>query len=252
MADEKDIGLITRYLEGALDDETTAEVENRMVQDGEFKSLFEDLKVLTVGIGRVKHKTLLNRMDDLETGLGNPLSKPVETRRVFWSMQRLAAVFAGLAIVALASWFMFGGPGKPNGAELYSEYYVVYENTMVPSTRGEGEVALINRAFQAYDEGAFDKARELFEQLLEVDERLFVKLHAAIVYMELEEPTKAEGLLKEVIEKEEDFATQAQWYLALNYLKTEEYNKSIKMLELLKTTETSYGSQAKELLKDIR
>ena len=60
-----------------------------------------------------------------------------------------------------------------------------------------------------------------------------------------------ESLFSTVIKQQADFAEAAQWYLALNYLKKEEYEKTIQVLEKLKGAESSFGQKAKELLKEI-
>lgn len=253
MAEENDIALIESYLLGEMDNEARAWFEARLEEDKAFRLLFEDVQALTEGLGRVKHRALLERMDVLETRLDDPLNRSTGTKTVFWTAQRLAAVFAGLVVVALVSWFLFGtGGAKPDGASLYGEYFTMYENVMVPITRGEGKASLLDSTFQAYEQGEYTQAEVLFEALIREDDRTFIRLYAALTYMELNRQEKAEEQLEEIVKNNGDFSIQARWYLALNYLKNEEYEQSIPLLEDLVAAKSTYAPRAQELLKIIR
>lgn len=252
MADEKDIALIGEYLEGKLEDEARSALEERLGQDSGFEALFKDIEVLTLGLGKLQNRTLLNRMDELEEGLENPLEKKPEVKTIFWTFQRVAATFVGLAVVALVSWYTLRDTTAPSPQELYVVHYTVYPNSMVPVVRGEEEESLINRTFQAYEQGDYTRAESFFELLMAEDDREFIRLYAAITAMELERNNKAEGLLVEIVAGEGDFVNQARWYLALNFLKKEEIDQSIVHLEALAATQSTYRARAQELLKELK
>jgi len=252
MTEEKDIALVTGYLENQLGPDDKESVEKRLSEEPEFQALFQDLKQLTKGMEHLTHAQLLARIDRLEENLEDPLARKGETKTVFWTFQRLAAAFIGLAVVAFASWYGLSGSGEVDGVALYSEYYVAYDNSVIPIVRADDAETLIERAFHAYELQEYEQANDLFDELLKTDDRLLVKFYAGIAAMEVEESGKATRLLKTVIDQQADFEIQAQWYLALNYLKQKEYDLTIQLLEKLVDTDNSFSPKAKELLKEIR
>ena len=252
MTEEKDIALVADYLEGRLDEGEKARVEMRLQEDEVFKALFEELKLLQKGMEHMQHRPLLAVMDRLEEGLDNPLAqKKAETKTVFWTFQRLAAAFIGLAVVAFASWYGLSGSGV-DGPALYSEYYEAYENVMVPITRDETEQTLIVRTFTAYELGEYGKADVLFDDLLKEEQPVFVSFYAGLSALEVGENEKGKELLSKVMNTDDVFAVRARWHLALHHLKKEEYTTTITLLETLKESEGSLSARANELLKEIR
>ncbi len=252
MAEENDIALIESYLQGELDADKRTEVEKRLAEDSDFSLLLEDTRLMVEGLSKLKHKHLLKRMDKLEADLGNPLEARKEARVVYWTVQRVAAAFIGLAVVATVSWFALSGGGESDKSGLYQEYFTAYENVIVPKVRTEEDPTLLVRTFSAYDEGNYAKATELFDELLATDERVFVRFYGAIAYMEAGETGTTIDLLQGVINEHGDFETQATWYLALNYIKREEYDNAKSLLEELAGSSTSYQTKAQELLKKMR
>lgn len=252
MTEEKDIALVADYLEDQMEAGERERVEKRLQEDEAFRSLFEDIKNLQTGLGKLEHRQLLNRMDKLEATLDNPLERKAETKTIFWTFQRLAAAFIGLALVAFASWYGLKGNGVVDGAELFGEYYQAYDNVMVPITRGEESLSALEKAFEAYELKDYEKADGFFDSLLQTEQKPFVSFYAGITAIEVGNGVKAEALLNSVIDVKGLFAERAQWYLALYHLKNEEYNTTIILLEALKETESSYSARATELLKEIR
>lgn len=252
MAEENDIALIESYLLGELDAEKKSEVEQRLIEETDFKMLFEDTRVLIDGLGRLQHKKLLNKIDELESGLSNPLEAKKEVRSIFWTVQRMAAAFIGLAVVAMAGWYIMTGDGIINGTALYEEYHQAYPNVLVPTTRSEEELTLIIKAFRAYDQHAYDSAGLLFTELLKKDKREFVRFYAALTYIEMDKSDQGIDMLKTIISEKGDFQTQANWYLALNYIKKLEYDNAKPLLEELGGSSTTYQTKAQELLKKMR
>jgi tetratricopeptide (TPR) repeat protein len=251
MAEENDIALIESYLQGELDAKQKNEVEERLGADMAFKELFFDTRIMLEGLGKLRHRTLLNRIDQLEANLGNPLEKKNETKTVFWTIQRVAAAFIGLAIVATVSLYLIRGNTEVTGNELYKEYFIAYENAIVPITRGEDDPTLLVRTFRAYESENYATAITLFDELLKVDEREFISFYGAIAYMGAGDAQKAAGLLKKLVTEKGEFAQQATWYLALNYIKLED-NDNAKSLLITLVENTTYNERAQQLLKRMR
>lgn len=251
MAEEKDMALIEGYLQGELDKEQEAAVAQRLAADADFKLLFEDTRLMIEGLGKLRHKGLLDRIDNLEAGLGNPLRVQKKVKTISWTVSRMAAVFVGIAVVATVTWLALFNDSTSSD-DLYTAYFTPYENVFVPTIRSGEDPTLLVRTFVAYDEADFETAKELFDELLKENESAFVRFYAAIAYMEAGETNKTAGLLKTIISEQGDFEFQARWYLALNYIKTEDYQNAKSLLEELAGSSTSYQTKAQELLKEMR
>ena len=252
MTEEKDIALIEGYLQGELDHDTRTEVEERLDSDTAFRQLYEDVQLLGQGIEGMQHRGLLQSMDALESGLDNPLAETRETKTIYWTFSRLAAAFVGIAVVALASWYIVSSGPVPTGPELYAEYYQIHPNSMVPTTRAEADTTLLTRAFQRYDQQAYAEAGALFDELLPITDREYVRFYAGLTFLEAGRQQEGRQVLNEVIETAKDFQDFARWYLALDYIKNEEYDKSKPLLEALTTSQSSFAERAKELHRIIR
>lgn len=252
MAEENDIALIESYLQGGLDADRKAEVEKRLAEDSDFNLLLEDTRLMTEGLGRLKHKSLLERIDKLEADLENPLMAGKDTKIVFWTVQRVAAAFIGLAVVAVASWYMVTGSSSVSGIALYEDYHKVYPNVVVPTTRGQEDLTLLTRTFRAYDQELYDSAAVLFDELLQDDRREFVRLYAGLTYLEVDDYDRAQFLLNTIVSEKGEYEIEAKWYLALTYIKIEEYDNAKTLLMDLISTSTTHQKRAQELLKRMR
>ena len=251
MAEEKDIALIEQYLEGMLSAEDRAQTEERLSSDQDFQQLFEDIKLLRQGLEKASGRILLKRMDSLEAGLSNPLEEK-ETKTVFWTFGRLAAAFIGVVLVASLSWMLLKDNAATDPQALYEAYYEPYPTTLVTITRGETDTTLLARTIEAYESQAYQEASALFEQLMKVDERDFVRLYAAQVYMNLDEGEQATKLMESLISKNSELKIQATWFQALNYIKLEKYDRSIALLEILAGTQSTYRKKSQELLEKLK
>jgi len=252
MAEENDIALIESYLQGELSAEREQEIEERLKADADFKLLFDDTRVMIEGLSKLRHKSLLGRIDQLESSLGNPLEVKKEAKTIYWSAQRVAAALIGLAIVAGATWYSMTSNNAASGGDLYEEYFSAYSNTIVPITRSNEELTLLVRTFRAYDEQVYDSATIYFDELMLTDQREFVRFYGALAYMEADDTQKTTLLLKTIISEQGDFQTQATWYLALNYIKREEYNNAKSLLKELAGSSTTYQEKAQQLLSKMK
>lgn len=238
--EERDIQLISDYLDGSLPEAEKRQVDNRLNEDDAFRELFVEIKRLVTGIksqGREKQKQVLV---ELERTL--PPINPGNTRQIWpW----VAGVAATVIVLILVVWQSSTRTGTN---ELFEEFYTGYPNVVTPITRGEQlDSSVRTKAFVAYEHEDYREAIRSFKQVSDQSDTIRFYLansflgdgqiqHSAEIFLTLtHSPT---------------FGDQSQWYLALVYLKLNQVEQCATLLQNLKD-HPFYGGNAKELLNKL-
>ena len=115
-------------------------------------------------------------------------------------------------------------------------------NNPIPAARG----------MQAYDNGNYEEAIALLSvgAKQESDDKM-LSLYLAISYLMQGKNIDSEKILQELIKNEGLETTPAKWYLALSLLQHGQKNEAKALLQSLES-DTIYGNQAKEILKELK
>ncbi|HAF28691.1 MAG TPA: hypothetical protein DCG75_06545 [Bacteroidales bacterium] len=173
----------------------------------------------------------------------------VFTKRKFYYY---AAASAALLIATGGLMQRLSGP-EMNNTRVFEKYYAPYEVT-VTYRSGNTEVdRLLLNALERYEEKDYEYALVLFEEVLESRQNdMAVNLYSGISYMEEEKYQKATKSFSNIIsDKDNLFIEQANWYLAMCYLKTEKTDKAQDVLREIINEESYYKEQAARVLEDI-
>ncbi len=160
---------------------------------------------------------------------------------------RIAAAI--IAIIGLSGYFIFGNQSLSND-ELYSKYYAPYENVIEPIVRDQVNLSKKAKVFSFYEQGAYKKAIEGFNQLTALDaiDVETITFYKANSYLQLKEFKKAKTLFSQVT-KNEQWQTESLWYLALISIKLNDTDAALKYLQQLKNKRTFKNSAVNELIK---
>ncbi|MBL0745405.1 tetratricopeptide repeat protein [Chryseolinea lacunae] len=241
MATENDILLVEKY----FDDELTAvekeQVMQRVAMDVQFKTLFDQEKVL---IRAIRHQGLRENLTFLKTLESNIDQQTPASRSFKWYY--LAAALAGtLAIVT----FLVNRPDDPQ--QLFQSYFKPYPNVFEPTVRGTEATTPRAEAFQAYEQGDYAKAAEQLEALYVQHPEPEVLMLLGNTNLMLGHITEAENNFITLNHEYDGLDVPAQWYLSLCYLKRGEVQHARTLLKKIEGTENSYASKAKELLEKL-
>ena len=151
-----DIEVIERYFDNALTSEETEEVTRRLQSDADFRNLFEQERTL---ISAIRFRGLRADLDYLKE-LENSQTQPrLRSKRTYWYSLAAAACVGILALILVL-------PAGDTTGKLFDSYFKPYPNVFEPTLRStEVEIARA-RAFQAYEQGDYERASVLFKQLL--------------------------------------------------------------------------------------
>ncbi len=246
---ERDLERIEQYLNDQLSAEERTAVEHRLSEDKDFLALKEDFVALKEGIEQAGRNALRHTMDSWEKDLGNPLEEPQGEQRSLGPslIMRWAAVFL-VGVVSVVAWY-FGA--NQSHKRLYNNYFEVYANVVLPNTRSNETLTKEEQAFLAYDNEDYERAVQLFNQILEAEQKEYVLFYSAQAHMVLNEHAEAIKYLQDVLRRQGLLVSQARWYLALCYLHTKETEKAKEQLKVLAEGDSSYSERANELLQEM-
>lgn len=166
---------------------------------------------------------------------------------------RLAKYAATVGGVLIISSVLLISNRDLNKEALYNKYYSPYES--VSATRSLTPVAssLYSEAINYYNNEDYKKAAESLEALLSNDQgNMEYRFQLANSYMGMESyPEAGNSYLKVIADDNNLFIEDAQWYLGLCYVMTDDNEKAIKQMNLIAASESRYKKEAKKILRKI-
>lgn len=242
----RDHDLILRYMDGSLTAGEQVEVEYRLKEDQSFQKTLNSHKQLIQGI-RFNHlKGKLEQLKSLEAGL------PAAGKEVsFYRRQWMPLSAAAAVLISAALWFVMIQNNVPDANALYASYYEPFDSPGTGLTRStDDEMTVKARAYQAYDDGRYGEASDLFREALREKDDPIMHLCLGNALLELDKPSEAEAVFKHILENHGDLVTQAKWYLALTYLR--QGKMELTKAELWEISKSStYGETARQLLREL-
>lgn len=239
-----DIDLIEHYLDGSLSDTERLAFEERLKLEDELRAQVEEMKVIREGILRASRKEVLKSIQALEATLPAVEAPVIPLWRNTWLQ-----VAAGISLLAVCAYLLWPRTQEPT--QLFAEYFEPYPNIIMPTVRGvvENDSTVKAQAYRAYDQQNFTEAIRLFEAVQQKDEGVFLYLGNS--YLASGQPERALPLFEKVLNNYDVFDEQAEWYVAVSYLKLEEREKAKVALQKVVARESSYESKAQLILEKL-
>jgi tetratricopeptide (TPR) repeat protein len=244
--------IIEDYLAGTLPADELAVMQQRLKLDQGLRSEVRLHQEVNEAIGEKQVIALRQTLDSI-----HQQTFPTKTFRLGDMMRKPRAYYVAASLALLLS---VGGvllrqaPGELTNQEVYQKYYEPYQ-TGVTYRSGDAAIdQLLLEAMQHYEAGQYENASALFEKVLnDRSDDMAVTLYSGISAMELERYKKAGTQFKDIINHKKNlYLEQAQWYLALCYIKTDSLPKAQQILNHLATDETFYQEEAQKVLEDIK
>lgn len=164
---------------------------------------------------------------------------------------RYAALIAALVLIGTITML----PRKSlSNEDLISKYYRVYE---APAGQRSAQSATdkdFALALEFYNTHDYDKAAIFFNKVLDnkPNDMQSVLLKGVSNFEEKKYPEAKESFGIVIDNKDNLFVDQAQWYLALCYLQTNETEKAIKLFKTIGDENGIYRNDANKILKSLK
>ncbi|MCX6226167.1 MAG: hypothetical protein NTV01_15695 [Bacteroidia bacterium] len=243
---------IDAYLDGRL---TAGELEvfERMQQeDGSFKELVEDMKLLVSGIRVSARDSLKKEISGWESNQPELAAQPNmiqgrRARRIGW---------ISLAAAACLTAFLYLGVIRPTTSErtansIYRDYYDgAYQNVIALTYRSDKNTITANQeAFAAYDLEDYQKAITLFSAIQQKSDTVLFYLGNS--WLAVKEYQKAGECFRKVIETGKFMVDGSHWYLALSLLKNGQMDEAESFFRELSENRNFYQAKAMEILTKL-
>lgn len=229
--------LIDNYFEGTLNpDEKT--LFNRLVKsDPDFAKQVNFQKNVKIALTLKSREELKSQLKEHE--------KSLSKQRIF---NRKWLAIAASIIILFGLFFIF--QSTPDSSDLYAKFFSPYPNTVAPIVRGENENSKEMRAFKAYELEKYDKSAKLFNDVFLKENKEYIRFYEAISLMADEQFSSSELILRNYPWLE--YSEKANWYLALNYLQSDQKENAKKLLIQIKKENSYKAKSAKKLLHDLK
>ncbi len=235
--------LISKHIQNSLTPDEQIEFDRLLKSDIDFKKevdFHETLKKVTEDKDDRDFRSLLSEIEV------NP--KPITKKRSvkWWYLAASIIVILGLT-------YFLTNRLSPSNEVLFAQYFEPYRNVTQPVVRSEVNENLKALAFNSYENAKFEKALELFDQMLANTEDPVILFYKSNVLLQLDQAEMAIPILTKDTATTDSFSEKRYWYLALAYLKTNNPQKAKTTLELLlNISDSEYKKkEAKELLKKL-
>ncbi|ELR73125.1 hypothetical protein C900_05760 [Fulvivirga imtechensis AK7] len=226
--------LIDSYLSNTLSESDKADLVRLLEEHPELEELVLEEKRIVTAL-QASEKAQLKK--HLKTVANNTPQKSSGFFPAWW----LAAASATL-IVSIGYFFYLNN----SSLEItFNEYYEPYPAISVQ----RGQITDINSALKLYSQGKYKEAIEAFGDLTLSDNPTYY-LYLGNCYLQTKDPNKAIEIFKTVNRESNDtiLKQNAQWYLALAYLKKEDLQQTRKILKEIIQNEGIYAEHAEKLL----
>lgn len=224
------------------------------ISEGWVKEWIENNQEKTVKDPRTeKIRDFINQ--SLEAEKYSSVLKIVHTGKSLWRKSVTLRVIGLAAAVLIAGVVLIKTLIPSDNSEKL--YYAFYKpmSTISPITRGFNSSLSkqYDLAIKMYNQGNYNFAAPMFNDIIQQDNsNIAPHFFQGITQMELGNYSKAISYLSFVTSHPQEYIKEAQWYLALSYLKTGEKTKAIPYFKILSESEGFYQDQAKKLLRRLK
>ncbi len=239
--------LLYHYFSNNLAPAEEQQFKELLETDAAFRAQFEFEKSIKKVILHKEDESLKEKLRGFEKAIveKSETSTP-KSRFRNWSVAASILLLMGLG------WIGFQTFTGENLDAIYEENYQAYPNTVFTITRGDADTSPERNAFVAYESGDYQTAIEHFESLKTVENLGYIDFYLAQSYLNLENYDTAISLFEKVIETDTVFVPEANWYLALTYLKKDDKAAAIERLNTLVKKYDYNKNRANQLLEKLR
>jgi len=244
---------IDRYLDGVMGPDEKERFENEIKKNDALRAEIELQKKIARAIGDKEILSLESQLDKIYHENYRSVSRLIRvTPRTKKIVAYISGVAAAILIISIISAILL--KKSTSAAELYAEYYQPAAFNMSFRTAENVVDNDLRSAMILYEKKEYDKAIELFENILEGDEsRIGLNLYSGISHMEINEYAEANVNFKKIIDhKANAFFESAEWYLGLCYLMTDEKEKAEEIFVEIAGKDGYYKKEAKRILKMLK
>ena len=247
---------ISAYLDKRMDDESVKQFEAEMAADPELKEIVDYFPLMELAWEAKIHEEGRQALDNVyATGITlDPLPK---TRILGINSSVIIRLAAAIIIfLVLAGGFTIYKANLSNTPEiLYATYFNEYRNLELIDTRSistDFNDQLRRSAYNQYDQGNYSEFINSIGQLPEsYDQKMNDLFYLGIAYLQTEQWASAEETLEQIAGTSTEYGAEANWYLALTYLRTGKCEQAQSLFEEVRDKGPDNSQRATKILRKL-
>ena len=187
-------------------------------------------------------RKLFRAMNEEKAQVNIPVSKSFHSK---WYMVAASITF----LVLLGGALHLMNPVKYTNNTLFEMYYSGENAHNLTRSAGNSN----DEAMTKYREGDFNSALVLFNEILDKDpSNIYIRYYSGLASIEASQNEKAISEFKYIIDQKNNlFVENAQWYLALSYLKNNQVKDAKNLLVQINNSSNPHSKEASQILKRI-
>jgi len=243
---------IEGYVHNELSDERLASFEDELVSN---KGLLAEIELIR-NIDQALGESDVMQLRATLQSIAGKISSEEQTERSFVGRSNVKRVV--LSAVAASLILILGITGllsrKSTQEDLYQRFHTPYQTSGIVRSANINTSQALMHALQKYDSQDYESALSLLQEVIVRDNSNMVGHFYSGA--SLQETGKYANAIKEfetvIIDKDNLFIEQAEWYIGLCYLQTNENKKAYKQFKKIARSEGFYQQKAQAVLGKLR
>ena len=242
---------IEGYLYDELTDQQMAMFEDELIRNKDLSAEVELIKGIDHAIQENDIMQLRNNLKNIaEENINTKHKEQLITGR-FWHRKTAISIVAASLILLMGITGLIRYTSDDN---IYQNFYSRYETAGISRSSGAVPDQTFALALQKYNKQDYQSAINLLQEVLSKDQNNIAgHFYSAVSLQELGKYNKA---IKEyeivVIDKDNLFMEQAEWYIGLCYLQTNEEKKAIQQFKKIADGNGFYQQKAVAILRKMK
>jgi hypothetical protein len=240
------------YIHSELSNEELASFEAELTSNQKLMDEIELIKNIDLALSETD---VMQLRDNLQ-GIASEIAANKQTERSFTG--KFKAKRFVLSTVAASLILLLGITGimsrQSSQNDIYQKFYNKYEATGIVRSANLTANKTLAEALQKFENQDYNAAIDLFSEVITKDQNNMVGHFYTGV--SLQETGKYQNAIKEyetvIVDKDNLFTEQAEWYIGLCYLQTNENKKAYKQLKKIAKNDGFYQQKAQSILSKIK
>ncbi len=243
---------LENYLHNELSSEDMASFESELSTNKKLQEEIEFIRDIDAALSESDVMHLRSRLQ----GLSGAIYGDQQAQRSIAG--RFGFKKIAMATVAASLIFLLGITGlltrESSTNDIYQDFYARYEASGTSRSAGITVNKAMAEALQKYERQDYESALELFGQVLAQDpSNMAGHFYSGVSLQETGKYSRAlEEYATVIVDKDNLFTEQAEWYTGLCYLQTHEEKKALRQFRKIAHRGGFYQGKAQEILKKIR
>ncbi|HLN72811.1 MAG: hypothetical protein ACM3O8_09925 [Methylococcaceae bacterium] len=242
---------IEGYLYNELNEIQLTIFEDELIHNKDLLSEVNLIKGIDQAIQENDIMQLRNNLKDIAEENNNKKQKEQSITVRFWHRKTAISVVAASLILLLG---ITGIIRYTSEDDIYRKYYTKYETAGISRSSSAVSDENFAKALQKYNKEDYQSALNLLEQVLSKDQNNVAgHFYSAVSFQEL---GKYNNAIKEyeivIVDKDNLFMEQAEWYIGLCYLQSKDEKKAIQQFKKIADGKGFYQEKAVAILRKMK